>query len=287
MDVGDVIDLGEKACKVIKELDSFNLKRPDTMKKRNEPYSSLEKALRILTSFTPVNREKGTGEISQEMDAHVSTVSRQLKVLTRHGFLQFNPRTKKYSLGKTCLDLGWAVRQTIRDQFVIIAQPFIDDLRDVLEKDVALEILIGESTILAYRAWGPQVNKIRFTMGERLPVHITAGARAIMAFSSADLVDDLLKGKLASITPKTITDADKLKKKLAEFNKEGIAYDIGESDLGFQFAAAPVFDYRKAPLAAIIFGEPIQGKKKGFDPKEIQLLKDTASKISHALHYRD
>lgn len=257
------------------------------MKERSEPYSSLEKALGILKSFIPLNREKGTGEISQELGLHVSTVSRQLKVLTRNGFLQLNSRTKKYSLGKTCLDLGWAVRQTIREQFVIIAQPHIDDLRDVLEKDVAMEIMVGDSTLLGYRAWGPQVNKIRFSIGDRLPVHIAAGARAIMAFMPAQRVDDLLKGTLNSLTSKTITDAKHLKTKLAGFKREGVAYDFGESDLNYQFAAAPIFDYAKNPLAAIVIGSEIYEGKEGFDPNEIRLLKDTAAHISHKLHYRD
>ena len=43
------------------------------MQKRNAPCNSLEKAFKILMSFTHQNREKGTGKISRQMDFHVST----------------------------------------------------------------------------------------------------------------------------------------------------------------------------------------------------------------------
>jgi DNA-binding IclR family transcriptional regulator len=259
------------------------------MQPRKEPYNSLNNALKILTSFIPLNREKGTGDISREIGLHVSSVSRQLKVLARNGFVQLNPRTKLYSLGKTSLELGRAVHQSIRDHFLIIAQPHIDDLRDKLGRDVALEILVGDSTILFYRAWGPQLHQIRFSMNDRLPVHIAAGARAIMAFSPPAMVDRLInnKGELQRLTPRTITDPILLKKKLDSFRKEGVAYDIGESDVNYQFAAAPIFDYGKTPLAAIVIGEPLHKKNKSFALKEIELLKQAAGKISHELHYRE
>lgn len=259
------------------------------MKNRKEPYSSLEKALRILISFSPMNQEKGAGEIGQIMRIHPSTVSRQMKVLAKYGLLQYNKRSKKYSLGKTCMDLGWALRQTIRNQIVIIAQPYIDGLRDLLGKGVGMEVFFGESTIVAYRALGPQFpeNRIRFNMGERMPVHIAAGAKAIMAFLPMEVVNDLLAGELPRRTPKTITDPDLLKKKLAQYKKDGVAYDTGESDIDKQFAAAPIFDYDKNPVAAIVIGAPLHGGKAGFDPKEIRLLKETAAKISYALHYRE
>lgn len=259
------------------------------MKSRNDPYSSLEKALRILISFTPLNQEKGSGEISQKMGLHASTVSRQMKVLAKYGLLQYNSRSKKYSLGKTCMDLGWTLRQTVRNKIVIIAQPFIDGLRDSLGKGVGMEVFFGDSTIVAYRSLGPQFpnNRIKFNMGERMPVHIAAGAKAIMAFLPMEVVNNLIAGELPKRTPKTITDPDLLKKKLVQYKKEGVAYDTGESDIDKQFAAAPIFDYEKNPVAAIVIGAPFHEGKAGFDPKEIKLLKETAAKISYALHYRE
>jgi DNA-binding IclR family transcriptional regulator len=257
------------------------------MQARKEPYNSLNNALKILTSFIPLNREKGTGEISKEIGLHVSSVSRQLKVLARNGFVQLNPRTKLYSLGKTSLELGRAVHQSIRDHFLIIAQPHIDDLRDKLGKDVAMEILIGDSTILFYRAWAPEMHRIRFAMNDRLPVHVAAGARIIMAFSPPSVVDRMLKGELQRLTPRTITDPKLIKKKLEVFKKEGVGYDIGESDANYQFAAAPIFGYGKTPLAAIVIGEPLHKKNMTFTPNEIQQLKDTAKKISFELHYSE
>jgi DNA-binding IclR family transcriptional regulator len=254
---------------------------------RKEPYNSTNNALKILMSFIPLNIEKGTGEISREMGLNISSVSRQLKVLTRNGFVQLNPRTKHYSLGITSLELGRSVQHSIRSRFLLIAQPHIDELRDVIKKDVALEVFFGDSTILIYRAWGPQVHRVRYSMNDRMPVHIAAGAKVIMAFSPPELVDSLLKGKLQRLTSRTITDPKILKKKLGEYKKEGIAFDIGESDVNYMYAAAPIFDYGKNPLAAIVIGEPINKKNSIFSSTEIQILKETAGKISYEFHYRE
>lgn len=255
------------------------------MQKRNPPYKSLENALNIMKSFLPQNPEKGTVEISQELGLNVSTVSRILRTLNKNGFLQINSRTKQYSLGRTSLELGRAVHQSIHDRFIIIAQPHIDNLRDKLGIDVALEVLVGDSTILAYRAWGPQKYKIRFSIGDRIPVHVAAGAKAIMAFSSPETVDRLLEGELIQMTPNTITNPVKIKKKLDKFKKDGVAYDMGESDVSYKFVAAPIFDYEKRPVAAVVVGETFNGEY--FELNLIQMVKETAKKVSYELHYRE
>lgn len=251
------------------------------------PYSSVEKTLTILSSFLPNNRERGTVEISNETGIHVSTVSRLLHILAGHGYLQLDSRTKKYSLGKTALDMGRTIHQNLRDQLVIIAQPFIDDLRDRLERDVALSVLINDSIIIAYRAWAPNPNKILYTIGDRLPFYASAGGRAILAFSTPGHIESLLQTKLTPLTKKTITDPDDIKRCLEECRKNGIAIDLGEIYEDFYFAAAPVFDYEKKPIGAVNVGEPANLAKNGFKPEIIEGIKDTAAKISYQLHYRE
>jgi len=77
-------------------------------------------------------------------------------------------------------DLGRAIYQSVREELVTIAKPYIDELRDSLGIDVALEVLFDEGTILAYRP-GPQHFRSIYHR-DRIPVHVAAGARAIMAF---------------------------------------------------------------------------------------------------------
>ncbi len=258
------------------------------MEKKTKTHHSVSKALEILKIFIPNNQEKPTSLIAKELDLNTSTVSRLLGVLLLHGFLTQNPDTKRYSLGKINLDLGKALQKSMSEQIVLIAKPYIDQLRDFLELDVGFELMVNRETILVYRAWGTQDFRAKYTIGERLPVHISAGARIIMAHLSRESAEAMLKGPLAKMTPHTIIDKEILLKKLIEFRKEGIAYDMGELDEDYLQIAAPVFNYYKEPVAAVVVGIRTSNAN-GADLKQkvVSKIKETAKNISSAMFYKE
>jgi DNA-binding IclR family transcriptional regulator len=250
-------------------------------------HESLRKALVILLSFTPNNREKSVTDLSKELGLHRSTTSRLLRVLVAHGFLFQDHWTKKYSLGKSAFDIGNALYQTVKDRMAIIAQPYVDDLRDSIGRSVILEVLIGNTCVHAYVSAGTTQLRSRFKIGARLPAHIVAGGKAMLAFSPAGFVDGVLKEGLTKLTPNTITDPETLRRKLAAYRRTGLAFDLGESDVDYHFVAAPVFSFGKRPVAAVVTGDLAENVKEGFDPKMLSALKDTAAKISARLMYSD
>jgi IclR family transcriptional regulator, KDG regulon repressor len=254
-----------------------------TVPSTRNTHESLGKALKVLLSFTPDNREKSATELGRELGFHVSTVSRLLRALVAHGFLFQDEWTRKYSLGKSAFDIGNAIYQSVREKMVIIAQPYVDELRDSIEQDVAFEVLLDNTTILAYRAAGPPQFRTRFSVGDRLPIHIVAGGKAILAFSSPEVVDRLLKGGLTPLTQNSITDLKTLKECLGQYRQTGLAYDLGESDVDYDFVAAPVFNYGKRPVAAVVTGDLAHRVKGRFEPRILDALKGTAAKISARL----
>ncbi len=248
-------------------------------------HQSVERALRILMAFTPNNADRSVAELSKELGIHTSTVSRLLQVLANSGFVSQDPWTKKYSLGKSAFAIGNAIYQTVRERMVIIAQPYLDSLRDSIGQDVGLEVLVGNTTILAYRAWGPNQFRTRFTLGDRLPAHVVAGGKAILAYSPTDFVNGVLQGGLTSLTTKTVTDLEVVKKRLAEYRENGLAYDLGESDLDYHFVAAPVFNFAGRPVAAVVTGDLAEKVQGAFSAETLSALRETASKISARLMY--
>ena len=119
-----------------------------------------------------------------------------------------------------------------------------------------------------------------------MPVHVAAGARAIMAHMPLEIVDNLLDGELRRFTPKTITDPEALKRQFKEIRRKGFALDCGELDEDVYIMAAPVFDYTKRPIAAAIIGGPAYRMKSHLrDKKSVSLLKETAAQISARLYY--
>ncbi|MGW8321446.1 MAG: helix-turn-helix domain-containing protein, partial [Thermodesulfobacteriota bacterium] len=113
-------------------------------------HAAVEKALRILMSFAPRNERMGSLALSKKLGLHPSTGTRLLKVLKKHGFVEQDPETKKYFLGRSNLFLAQAVIESLNTDLVSIARPFIDNLRDKISESVGLEVWVGDATILAY-----------------------------------------------------------------------------------------------------------------------------------------
>lgn len=245
--------------------------------------NAIEKALDVLNAFVPYNQELGTMEVSQQLGLHKATASRILITLTNKGFLQQNPQTKKYRLGPSSLDLGRAVAYSLNGDIVQLAKPLLDDLRSELKETVVLEIFSGGRTVMAYIAEGPQRVRIAGTVGDRLPSHSAAGSKAILAYSSPEIVDSVLENKLSSFTPHTITDPVLIRQELREVRKKGYSVDREEIDIGINAIGAPIFNHDDEPVAAVVVAGPSQRIKFGNSSAIVSSVKDCATRISALL----
>jgi DNA-binding IclR family transcriptional regulator len=227
----------------------------------------------------------GTIEISRKLGFHKATVSRILLNLTRHGFLHQNPKTKKFILGPTILTLAGTVRQSLNNNMLHIAKPFVDDLRDRIKETVILEVISGENTIIVYIAEGPRHIRIAGTVGDILPAHVAAGAKAILAFSSPSVWKRFFNAKLPSYTENTITDPKVLHEQFEDIRRQGFAFDKEEHDIGINAIGAPIFNNEEKPVASIVVAGPSQRITWDGDSTYVPKVKETAAKISAQLYY--
>ncbi len=256
------------------------------MEQKPSTHAAVEKALRILLAFTPQNEGLGTQELSEKQGLHKSTTNRLLKVLEKHGFVEQDAETKKYQLGRSAVQIGRAVVQSLDTRLVSIARPYVHNLRDQLNEGVALEVWAGDTTVLSYAVEGPRLVRVSADLGQRMPVHVAAGARAIMAFLPPEIVDELLRQQFTRYTRKTVTDPRVIKRRLKDVRKAGVAFDYGELDADMQGMAAPVFNYSQRPVAAIVTVGPASRMKAVMGSKKTTfLLKETAANISSRLYY--
>jgi DNA-binding IclR family transcriptional regulator len=108
----------------------------------------------------------------------------------------------------------------------------------------------------------------------------------LLAHSSEEKVDKVLKTKLRGITEKTITDPEVLKQELVWIRDHGYALDNEEITRGIICAAAPVFGYNRELICAISLAFPAYIKEdRGIEP-EIAAIKKYAAQISEALGRR-
>jgi IclR family acetate operon transcriptional repressor len=93
--------------------------------------------------------------------------------------------------------------------------------------------------------------------GERVALHAGAGGRAILAGLPPEEVDEVLERiELSSLTPRTITDRDKLRRQAAKDRRRGYSMSTGERVVGGCAIAAPYFRAGGACQGSIVFTCP-------------------------------
>ncbi len=249
--------------------------------------SSIEKALAILMEFTRRDHEMGTVELSQNLGFHAATVSRILQILKHKGFLQLNKRTRKFTLGPSTFELGKTIFRSFSGNLLNTAIPYLVDLCEEVGETVVLETISGKNPVVTYIVQGKRSLSVLPNIGDRVPFHVSPGAKAMIAFSGAKVIDSLLERKMKSYTPYTITDRKTLKRQLNEIRRLGVAFCREEMAVGVNAIGAPIFDHANRAVAAVVVAGLASRIK--FDPRSplVVALRKAARDISAQLFHQE
>ena len=245
--------------------------------------SSVDKALNLLLAFSTSGREMGTTELSVDLGMHKSTTSRLIKALVNAGFLQQNPATRKYLLGISAYRMGYAATRTLNSRLLAVAHPHLYRLAQQTGESVAMEMVSGINIILASHVEGPGHLKFNFQQGEVVPINVAAGAKAILAHSSADFVESCLQGEFKRFNDRTIVSKAAYRKLLEKVREEGISYDRGERYADIHAMAVPILFPDGSPKAAVLIAGPASRLTDLFFTSAAPLLRETAANISKSL----
>ncbi len=247
--------------------------------------TAIEKTLEILLAFDPHNQELGTSEVSQKLGFHKATTSRILLTLAEHGFVRQNPHTKKFSLGPAIHRLGSALTNSLSTDVIQIAKPFVDQLRDQLGETITLELWSDNSTVMTYIAENGRLMRVAGRVGDRLPFHAAAGAKAILAYFDPVKIEPMFLPQPERLTPATVTDPVIFQDQLTRFKQQGFAVDYEGIDIGISAIGAPIFNHLGDPFAAVVVVTPTQRLSTDPDSDTVINLKQTAQKISEQFFY--
>jgi DNA-binding IclR family transcriptional regulator len=123
--------------------------------------------------------------------------------------------------------------------------------------------------------------------GDRVDIHVSAGARVILAFMAPDAVDHILKGPFERYTENTIVNPDALREQIRIARDDGFAISRGERNPDSHIVAVPIFDYEKRPVAAISLFTNTEELPKLLEANIISKLKKSAALISTKLLYSE
>lgn len=242
-------------------------------------------ALDLLEQFHDDVDELGVTELSKRLKLHKNNVFRLLATLESRGYIEQNRATENYRLGLKSLELG----QTFIKQMGLLrqAKPILERLvRTCNETSYVAIFKEGHSVYLDVVETDLTVRVVS-RVGSRLPGYCTAAGKVHLAFMSEEEVDALYPGKdLKAHTATTITTKEALKKELRKVAEQGYALDNEEIDQGVRCVAAPIRDYTRRIVGALIISGPsMRFADERVDKEMIPLVTQAADELSARLGY--
>ena len=107
-----------------------------------------------------------------------------------------------------------------------------------------------------------------------------------MATTSSEQQEEVLAGRLDALTPRTIVDPGRLRDRLDEVRRTGVAQSDGERQAGAGSVAAPVFGVDGSVQGAISVCGPADRVGPAVRERYVPLLVEAADRISRGMGWR-
>jgi DNA-binding IclR family transcriptional regulator len=219
-----------------------------------------------------------------------STAYHLLNTMIEEGFVVHLRDEHRYGLGVAAFEVGSGyVRQAPLQR---IARRPLAALVDTVEQSAHLAVLHGRDVLYVLEERAPGRPPLVTDVGVRLPAHLTASGRAILAQLPAAQVRALYPDRSAFVDRHGVgpTSPSTLRTLLGETRQRGYAVENGEVTPGFSSVAAAVLDHNGHPVAgvAVTYPSPSGDEEPvgGADPGMVAATRRTASALSTRLSGR-
>ncbi len=177
-----------------------------------------------------------------------------LEVLKNQGFAIHFENEKRWGLGLAAWELGSAYRR--HEPLERLAKPVVTQLvADLSQKTPVvghLGVLDGSDVLYLLEQRPARSLKLVTDVGVRLPAHLTASGRAMLARLDQKQLSASFRGReLAARTglgPKNLAE---LKKLLAVEKEQGFALEVDEVTMGYASVGVAIVDHLDHPIAGL------------------------------------
>jgi DNA-binding IclR family transcriptional regulator len=240
---------------------------------------SLERAFAILDEVS--RRPAGVTDIADRVRLPKSTVARLLATLEDvEAVERFDGARWRIGPGVTALTAAVSPERTL----ISVAQPVLTDLVGELGEDAGLGLPDGNEVLYVAQAESDNPVQVRDWTGTRAPMHAVPSGLVLLAEWPDDALDAYLGGELVALTRRTVTDPERLRKRLIEVREAGFAWGLGEFAEGIDSVAAPVRDARKNAIAAIhVHGPAYRFPRVGTETGVASAVVEAAARVSRLL----
>ncbi|GEL94636.1 IclR family transcriptional regulator [Cellulomonas composti] len=205
------------------------------------------RVLRYLSHTGPVP----AAELARALDLPRSTTYHLLAVLAGHGFVVHLPDERRYGLGVSAFELGSAYSR--QAPLARAARAPLARLVDHVGQSAHLAVLHGREVVYVVEERAAGRPPLVTDVGVRLPAHLTASGRAILAGLPSAQVRALFPDRAAFVDRTGVgpTRLSELRAVLTEVRRRGWAREDGDVTPGLASVAAAVHDHTGFPVAGL------------------------------------
>lgn len=241
--------------KIAKKNDSLNVQ-------------SVGKAMRILNCFETSrhsDEDLSLIDIVELTGFDKSTAQRFTHTLLNEGYLNKNPKTKRYSLSVRVLDLAFSF--LCSNKFVELANPILIDLCRATGERSGLTLFDGTTLIYVIRHQLRPDYYFSSLVGRRVPTCFTAGGRAILAALDEESRERIIsESNFDPYTHHTITNKDQIREEIERIRTKGYGVSLEEIAYGEVGLGTALIDRSGMPVAAL----HLTGSLKEWDPVDFE-----------------
>jgi DNA-binding IclR family transcriptional regulator len=189
--------------------------------------------------------------IARQLELPRSTVYQLLAALEAAGLVAHLPEERGYGLAVGVFELGAAYLRN--EPLERVSRPLLSRLVEQVEVTAHLGVLHGRETLYLLKEQPIGATPLVTAVGVRLPAHLTASGRAMLAHLPAAQVRALYPDAAAFVdrTGAGPRRPATLRWLLADERARGWAEEDGQVTPGLASVAAAVFDHQARPVASI------------------------------------
>jgi DNA-binding IclR family transcriptional regulator len=240
-----------------------------------------DQTLRVLTFLARQRGPVAARTIADSLRLPRSSVYFLLATLEDHGFVVHVTAERRWGLGTAAFELagGFARQQPLAR----LGRPLVAALADRAGESAHLAVMTGRDVLYLVEERAPRRPALVTDVGVRLPAHLTATGRAMLAALPREQVRALFPdaSAFADRTGRGPTRPGELRDVLVETRRAGWASEDGEVTLGLRSVGVAVLDHSGWPAAGIAITWPVDAER---DPAELAgLAADAARQLERRI----
>jgi DNA-binding IclR family transcriptional regulator len=238
----------------------------------------------MLNCFRSDRPQRTLAELADEAKLTMSTAHRIVKALQDWGYIVQDESGRVFSLGPTVMKLAQVfLQRDNQHELVLLAQPFLERLRDATGETVALHCPVDTQRVCVSEVPSRQPVRMANGVGNLYPLHSGAAGKVILAWSSTTTLDRVL----ATLADEARSGGlhERLVRELPRIRKKGYALSLGETVPSASAIAVPIFSASRLVAGSLSIAGPIDRWKRELMLDHAPLLLATGKDISTALGY--